>query len=61
VVTDAVQRGRLNGDEARLILETRVLGDTVAVASGRRRISRRAAYSVRERAENRLVVSQAAA
>lgn len=61
VVADAWRRGRIDADEARLIVETRVLGDTVGAAARRRRQPRRAVSSVRERAESRLRLPLAAA
>jgi hypothetical protein len=46
--------GQLDEDQARLIIETRVLGDQMAIAARRRGVTRRAAFERRVRAEARL-------
>jgi hypothetical protein len=51
VIRDAWRTDRLREDDARLIIETRVLGDEVAVAAARRSLTRNAAYLRRSRAE----------
>lgn len=54
LVAGAWRAGELGGDDARLILETRVAGDAMTVAAARRSVSRTAAYQRRQRAEARL-------
>lgn len=54
LVCRAWREGALEQDEARLVLETRVWGVSVAEAAARRGISAKAVYCRRERAEARL-------
>lgn len=53
-VATAWRAGDLAADRARLILETRVAGESVASAAARRSVSRTAAYQRRHRAEAQL-------
>lgn len=54
MVVAAWRAGDVGTDEARLILETRIAGTSVAAAAARRSVNRTAAYQRRQRAEKRL-------
>lgn len=59
LVCGALRAGFIRPDEARIIIETRVLGDKVAVAAARRGVTRKAIYERRQVAEFRLKASAA--
>jgi hypothetical protein len=51
VVVEACRAGQVKADTARLIIETRVLGEDIGLAAERRGLSRKAAQTRRRRAE----------
>lgn len=60
LVHDAWRAGHLNSDRARLLIETRVLGDQMQTAADRPGVTRKAMYVRRDRAEARLTQMYAA-